>query len=122
MSTNSAAAKTTASQNRLRSDYGASYAPARSKRQKLQRHFIRLWRPHSGRCWKDAMPPARTAPSNRIAQHLSPRGTASSRSANSSDREDRPVVLQRFAPYLPARGEFTLFNRSWYNRAGVETG
>ena len=30
------------------------------------------------------------------------------------------MVFQRYVPYLPAGGEIILFDRSWYNRAGVE--
>ena len=37
-----------------------------------------------------------------------------------SDRERRSWYFQRFVPHLPAAGEIVLFNRSWYNRAGVE--
>ena len=37
-----------------------------------------------------------------------------------SDRERTQWYFQRFVAHLPAAGEFVLFNRSWYNRAGVE--
>ena len=37
-----------------------------------------------------------------------------------SDREQHEWYFQRYVPYLPAAGEMTLFDRSWYNRAGVE--
>ena len=37
-----------------------------------------------------------------------------------SDRDLNTWYFQRFVPYLPAAQEFVLFNRSWYNRAGVE--
>ena len=37
-----------------------------------------------------------------------------------SERECRQWYFQRYVPYLPAAGEMTLFDRSWYNRAGVE--
>ncbi len=37
-----------------------------------------------------------------------------------SDRERTQWYLQRYVAHLPAAGEFVLFNRSWYNRAGVE--
>jgi polyphosphate kinase len=37
-----------------------------------------------------------------------------------SDREKSQMYLQRYAPHLPAAGEIVLFDRSWYNRAGVE--
>src|SRR5688500_14020527 len=37
-----------------------------------------------------------------------------------SDREKSQMYLQRYLPHLPAAGEVVIFDRSWYNRAGVE--
>src|SRR6188508_2557054 len=37
-----------------------------------------------------------------------------------SDREKSQMYMQRFMPYFPAAGEIVIFDRSWYNRAGVE--
>ncbi len=37
-----------------------------------------------------------------------------------SDREKSQLYLQRYAAHLPAAGEIVIFDRSWYNRAGVE--
>jgi polyphosphate kinase 2 len=37
-----------------------------------------------------------------------------------SDREKSQLYLQRYVPHLPAAGEVVIFDRSWYNRAGVE--
>jgi len=37
-----------------------------------------------------------------------------------TDREKSQMYLQRFVPYFPAAGEIMIFDRSWYNRAGVE--
>jgi polyphosphate kinase len=37
-----------------------------------------------------------------------------------SDREKSQMYLQRYVPHFPAAGEITIFDRSWYNRAGVE--
>jgi polyphosphate kinase 2 len=37
-----------------------------------------------------------------------------------SDREKSQIYLQRFVPHFPAAGEIVIFDRSWYNRAGVE--
>jgi polyphosphate kinase 2 len=37
-----------------------------------------------------------------------------------SDREKTQLYMQRYIPHLPAAGEITIFDRSWYNRAGVE--
>src|SRR4030095_16697440 len=37
-----------------------------------------------------------------------------------SDREKSQMYAQRYLPHLPAAGEIVIFDRSWYNRAGVE--
>src|SRR5213594_1197707 len=37
-----------------------------------------------------------------------------------SDREKSQMYLQRYLPHFPAAGEIVIFDRSWYNRAGVE--
>lgn len=56
----------------------------------------------------------------RIVEHLSPRETRVVALGKPSDRETSQWYFQRYAPFLPAADEFVLFNRSWYNRAGVE--
>ncbi len=56
----------------------------------------------------------------RIREHLSPRDTRVVAPGMPSDRDRTTWYFQRYAPYLPAAGEFVVFNRSWYNRAGVE--
>ena len=56
----------------------------------------------------------------RIIEHLSPRDTRVVALGNPTDRDRSSWYFQRFVPHLPAGGEFVLFNRSWYNRAGVE--
>src|SRR5438128_8924188 len=37
-----------------------------------------------------------------------------------SDREKTQMYMQRYMPHFPAAGEIVIFDRSWYNRAGVE--
>src|SRR5256714_3000689 len=37
-----------------------------------------------------------------------------------TEREKSQMYIQRYLPYLPAAGEVVIFDRSWYNRAGVE--
>jgi polyphosphate kinase 2 (PPK2 family) len=37
-----------------------------------------------------------------------------------TEREKSQMYIQRYLPHLPAAGEITIFDRSWYNRAGVE--
>ncbi|MBL8689145.1 MAG: polyphosphate kinase 2 [Rhodospirillaceae bacterium] len=56
----------------------------------------------------------------RIVEHLSPRETRVVALGKPSDRERSTWYFQRYVPHLPAADEFVLFNRSWYNRAGVE--
>lgn len=56
----------------------------------------------------------------RIVRHLSPRDLRVVALPKPSDREQSLWYFQRYANHLPAAGEFVVFNRSWYNRAGVE--
>jgi polyphosphate kinase 2 len=56
----------------------------------------------------------------RIVEHLSPRETRVVALPKPTDRDRTSWYFQRYVPHLPAAGEFVLFNRSWYNRAGVE--
>ncbi|SMF27931.1 polyphosphate kinase 2, PA0141 family [Tistlia consotensis] len=86
---------------------------------KLQKHFIRCddkilvlleGRDTAG---KDGV-------IKRIVQHLSPRETRVVALGKPSDRDRTAWYFQRYVPHLPAAQEFVLFNRSWYNRAGVE--
>ena len=55
-----------------------------------------------------------------IIEHLSPRETRVVALGPPSDRERHSWYFQRYVRYLPSAGEMVLFNRSWYNRAGVE--
>jgi polyphosphate kinase 2 len=57
----------------------------------------------------------------RITEHLSRRETIVVALPKPSDRERGEWYFQRYVEWLPASGETVLFNRSWYNRAGVET-
>ncbi len=56
----------------------------------------------------------------RIVEHLSPRETRVVALGKPSDQEAGSWYFQRYVPHLPRAQEFVLFNRSWYNRAGVE--
>jgi polyphosphate kinase 2 len=56
----------------------------------------------------------------RIAEHLSKRATTVVALPKPNERERSEWYFQRYVEYLPAAGEAVLFNRSWYNRAGVE--
>jgi polyphosphate kinase 2 len=56
----------------------------------------------------------------RLTEHMSPRDTRVYAPNKPTNREETEWYFQRFVPHLPAGGEFVVFNRSWYNRAGVE--
>lgn len=56
----------------------------------------------------------------RFTEHLNPRGARVVALDKPTDREKSQWYFQRYVRYLPAAGEMVLFDRSWYNRAGVE--
>ncbi|WP_058557380.1 polyphosphate kinase 2 [Thiohalocapsa sp. ML1] len=56
----------------------------------------------------------------RITQRLNPRVVRVVALPAPSDREKTQWYFQRYVPHLPAGGEIVLFDRSWYNRSGVE--
>jgi polyphosphate kinase len=86
---------------------------------KLQRHFIqcnnKILVIFEGR---DAA--GKDGAIKRIVEHLSPRETRVVALGKPSDKEKTSWYFQRFVPHLPSASELVLFNRSWYNRAGVE--
>ncbi len=86
---------------------------------KLQRHFIgkndKILIIMEGR---DAS--GKDGTIKRIVQHLSPRETRVVALGKPSDRDNTSWYFQRYVSHLPAAQELVLFNRSWYNRAGVE--
>ena len=56
----------------------------------------------------------------RMTQSLNPRICKVVALGTPTDREKSQWYFQRYVPHLPAAGEMVLFDRSWYNRAGVE--
>jgi polyphosphate kinase 2 len=56
----------------------------------------------------------------RILQRLNPRVCKVVALATPTEREKSQWYFERYVPHLPAAGEMVLFDRSWYNRAGVE--
>jgi polyphosphate kinase 2 len=86
---------------------------------KLQRHFIKcndkILVILEGR---DAA--GKDGTIKRIVQHLSPRETRVVALGTPSDHDKGKWYFQRYVQHLPAAQEFVIFNRSWYNRAGVE--
>ena len=86
---------------------------------KLQRHFIN----HKDKILvllegRDAA--GKDGAIKRIVEHLSPRDTRVVALGRPSDRDLGAWYFQRFVPHLPVAEELVIFNRSWYNRAGVE--
>ncbi|MBN8815267.1 MAG: polyphosphate kinase 2 [Sphingomonas sp.] len=55
-----------------------------------------------------------------LTEHLSARSTRIVALPKPNDREKTQWYFQRYIAHLPAAGELVIFNRSWYNRAGVE--
>ncbi len=100
-------------------DYKESLYQLRIELVKLQRHVIshdeRLLVIFEGRdtAGKDGT-------LRRITRHLSPRDLRVVALPKPSDREESQWYFQRYTEHLPAAGEMVFFNRSWYNRAGVE--
>lgn len=56
----------------------------------------------------------------RFREHLSPREARTVALGKPSDKDTKSWYFQRYVPHLPSGGEIVFFNRSWYNRAGVE--
>ena len=56
----------------------------------------------------------------RITEHLNPRGAKIVALEKPNDKEKTQWYFQRYTTHLPSAGEIVLFDRSWYNRAGVE--
>jgi polyphosphate kinase len=56
----------------------------------------------------------------RFTEHLNPRGARVVALEKPTERERTQWYFQRYVDYLPAAGEIVMFDRSWYNRAGVE--
>ena len=56
----------------------------------------------------------------RITERVSPRVFRVVALSAPTEREKSQMYFQRYMPYLPAAGEVVIFDRSWYNRAGVE--
>ncbi|MEX7472152.1 polyphosphate kinase 2 [Mycobacterium adipatum] len=94
---------------------------------RLQTEFVKLqeWVKHTGARvvvvfeGRDAAGKGGTI--KRITEYLSPRIARIEALPAPSDRERGQWYYQRYISQLPARGEIVLFDRSWYNRAGVET-
>jgi|GEM_PF-6523830 len=56
----------------------------------------------------------------RVIEHMNPRGARVVALEKPTDKERTEWYFQRYVQHLPSAGEVVLFDRSWYNRAGVE--
>jgi polyphosphate kinase len=103
------------------------------KRRDYFRHLIRLqteliklqtWVAHSGAklviIFEGRDSAGKGGVIKRITQRLNPRVCRVVALPAPTERERGQWYFQRYVSHLPARGEMTLFDRSWYNRAGVE--
>ncbi len=102
-----------------RSRYEAALRELQIELVKIQRHVIK----HAHKALvifegRDAS--GKDGTIKRIVEHLSPRETRVVALGKPSDKDRASWYFQRYVPHLPAAEEMVLFNRSWYNRAGVE--
>jgi polyphosphate kinase len=108
-------------------------SPSKLKRKKYERELVRLqlelvklqhWVKHAGLRvvlvfeGRDAAGKGGTI--KRILEPLNPRGATVVALGTPSEREKTEWYFQRYIQHLPAAGEIVVFDRSWYNRAGVE--
>jgi len=93
---------------------------------RLQTEFVKLqeWVRHSGArvvvIFEGRDGAGKGGAIKRITEYLNPRVVRIAALPAPSDRERGQWYYQRYIAHLPARGEIVLFDRSWYNRAGVE--
>ena len=93
---------------------------------RLQRELVKLqdWVQHSGHkvviLFEGRDAAGKGGVIKRITQRLNPRVARVVALPAPNDRERTQWYFQRYAAHLPAAGEMVLFDRSWYNRAGVE--
>ncbi len=105
--------------NLSKSDYLAALEPL-----ELELNNLARWLQHTGKRLAVVFEGRDTAGKGgviaAIADTLSPRQCHVVALSKPSEREQSQWYFQRYVPHLPAAGEITLFDRSWYNRAGVE--
>ena len=108
-------------------------SPAKLKRKEYERELARLqlelvklqhWVKHAGLrvvlIFEGRDAAGKGGVIKRIVEPLNPRGATIVALGTPSDRERTQWYFQRYIAHLPAAGEIVLFDRSWYNRAGVE--
>jgi len=107
--------------------------PAKLKRKdfekklgKLQAELVKLqlWAQHSGLravvIFEGRDAAGKGGVIKRITERVSPRVFRVVALPAPTEREKSQMYIQRYIPHLPAAGEIVIFDRSWYNRAGVE--
>ncbi|MGE0498520.1 MAG: polyphosphate kinase 2 [Ramlibacter sp.] len=112
---------------------GASQAGLKAERQRYFRELFRLqaelvklqdWVVHTGHkvviVFEGRDAAGKGGVIKRITQRLNPRVARVAALPAPNDRERTQWYFQRYVSHLPAAGEMVLFDRSWYNRAGVE--
>ncbi|WP_207568999.1 polyphosphate kinase 2 [Mycobacterium decipiens] len=93
---------------------------------RLQTEFVKLqeWVRHSGArlvvIFEGRDAAGKGGAIKRITEYLSPRVAHVAALPVPTDRERGQWYYQRYIAHLPAKGEIVLFDRSWYNRAGIE--
>lgn len=100
-------------------DYDRAFHEAQVELVKFQRHVIKT-RQKVLLIFEGRDASGKDGTIKRIVEHLSPRETRVVALGAPSDRDQRAWYFQRYVEHLPIGGEIVLFNRSWYNRAGVE--
>jgi polyphosphate kinase 2 len=94
---------------------------------RLQTEFVKLqeWVRHSGArvvvIFEGRDGAGKGGTIKRITEYLNPRLARIAALPSPTDRERGQWYYQRYIAHLPTKGEIVLFDRSWYNRAGVET-
>jgi polyphosphate kinase 2 len=97
-----------------------------SKLEKLQVELVKLqsWVKHTGArivvIFEGRDAAGKGGVIKRITERVSPRVFRTVALPAPSDREKTQLYAQRYIAHMPAAGEIVLFDRSWYNRAGVE--
>jgi polyphosphate kinase 2 len=111
----------------------AEASPSKLKRKEYERELARLqlelvklqhWVKHAGLrvvlLFEGRDAAGKGGVIKRILEPLNPRGATVVALGTPSEREKSQWYFQRYVQHLPAAGEIVLFDRSWYNRAGVE--
>ena len=120
-------------QHRLASGEAAADPPPKLKRKEYEREMRRLhgelvamqeWVKASGAkiciVFEGRDTAGKGGTIKRITERVSPRVFRVVALAAPTEREKSQMYIQRYIPHLPAAGEVVIFDRSWYNRAGVE--